>query len=466
MNTHAIHPARIRKLNAAEPSRRAGYVLYWMQQSQRAELNHALEFAVQRANALGRPLLVGFGLYDRYPEANVRHMTFMLEGLSETARALQERGIMLAVRAGRPDDVALELGRGAAAVVADRGYLRHQKVWRKRLAAALEVPLYEVESDVIVPVEVASDKAEFAAYTIRPKIARQRAEHAVELLPTPLDHPSLELDVGGLDLSRAEDILARLHIDRSVAPVSALFRGGSREARRVLARFLAEQLDGYAAARNQPQEGAVSHMSKYLHFGQISPIEVALRVAEARYAPERDRETYLEELLVRRELAHNFVHFSENYDSYAALPSWARETLQAHRADPRRQVYSREELEHAQTHDPYWNAAMDEMRFTGYMHNYMRMYWGKKILEWSESPEDAYATTLGLNNKYFLDGRDPSSYANVGWIFGLHDRPWAEREVFGKVRYMNAAGLRRKCDIEAYVETVRTRIEALRGPSS
>ena len=172
-----------------------------------------------------------------------------------------------------------------------------------------------------------------------------------------------------------------------------------------------------------------------------------------------DRSAYLEELIVRRELAINFVHFGQNYDSYACLPEWTHATLDAHRGDRRPEIYDRAKLEAAKTHDPYWNAAMREMVHTGFMHNYMRMYWAKKILEWSETPEDAFATALHLNNKYFLDGRDANCYAGVAWTFGLHDRPWPERPIFGKVRYMNANGLKRKFDMNSYLYAVDRLVE-------
>ena len=184
---------------------------------------------------------------------------------------------------------------------------------------------------------------------------------------------------------------------------------------------------------------------------------------DVKQAADADRRAYLEELIVRRELAANFVEFESRYDDYACLPGWARATLDAHRADRRPHIYTREQLESARTHDRYWNAAMREMRDTGFMHNYMRMYWAKKILEWSSDPAAAFRTVLHLNNKYFLDGRDANSYANVAWVFGLHDRPWPERPVFGKVRYMNAKGLERKFDMAAYLRAVDALIDAERG---
>lgn len=460
MATKIIQDERIQHLNNKESQKR-DYVLYWMQRSQRAEDNHALEYAIQQANDLKQPLLVVFGLTDDYPEANLRHFTFMLEGLQETRKALADRrGIKMVIRRGNPAEVALEVGRQASLIVCDRGYLREPKAWRRKVAAEAECRVTQVESDVIVPVEVVSNKSEYAARTIRPKIHKHLDDYLVELRTTPLDRDSLDLKVAGMDLSDVAAAVDRLDIDRSVGPVSHFFRGGTAEAKKLLRSFLEEKLDRYADHRNQPQTNDVSHMSKYLHFGQISPLYLVLQVQEAKGKPAKDKETFVEEVVVRRDLAINFVNYNEDiYDSFSCLPNWARETLMDHRGDEREHRYTRQEMEDAHTHDPYWNAAMKEMRYTGYMHNYMRMYWGKKILEWCNTPEYAYQTTLAINNKFFLDGRDPNSFANVGWIFGLHDRGWPERPVFGKVRYMSAGGLERKTDIKAYVEKVEALVE-------
>jgi deoxyribodipyrimidine photo-lyase len=218
--------------------------------------------------------------------------------------------------------------------------------------------------------------------------------------------------------------------------------------------FIRDKLKHYNDLRNDPGTDYGSQMSPYLHFGQISPLEIALKVRRARGKAKDAKEAYLEELIVRRELSMNFVHYNPHYDAYQSLPDWAQKTLKAHEKDHRETIYSLEEFEHARTHDPYWNAAQTEMVDTGKMHNYMRMYWGKKILEWSKTPEKAYRTALSLNNKYELDGRDPNGFTGVAWCFGKHDRAWPERPIFGKIRYMNAAGLRRKFDIEAYVRRV------------
>jgi len=434
-------------------------VLYWMQASQRADHNPALEHAVRRANALGLPVVVGFGLMDDYPEANARHYTFMIEGLSQTQQALAKRHIQLVVQHGHPVDVALHLAGDAALVVADRGYLRHQKQWRDKVAVEAPCAVDQVEADVLVPVEVVSDKAEFAARTIRPKLHRHMADYLVELRPTPVKHSSLDLTMKQMEVTEPHAAVEMLKLDRSV-PAVRTYRGGPNEAKRLLREFIDSHLDYYSKHRNRAETNDTSHMSMYLHFGQISPVHLALKVREATRGGAEDREGYLEELIVRRELACNFAHFNPYYDQYRALPDWARQTLHQHRQDARPHRYTAEQLETARTRDPYWNAAMREMITTGYMHNYMRMYWGKKILEWSSTPEAAFDTALHLNNKYFLDGRDPNSFANVGWLFGLHDRPWQEREVFGKVRYMNASGLRRKCDIEGYLDKVTRLAEA------
>jgi deoxyribodipyrimidine photo-lyase len=434
-----------------------------MQQSQRASFNPALAYAIEMGNRAGLPVLVAFGLMDDYPDASLRHYRFMLEGLQDVAAMLAERRIRFVVRRGAPDRVAATLAEEAALAVCDRGYLRHQKAWRAEVARRAPCAVVEVEGDVVVPLEVASGQAEAAARTLRPKLQRVWDEYLRPLEDAAVHKSALALRIENvLDLSDLVGVLGSLQLDRSVPPVGR-FRGGTAAARRHLRRFLDGKLDGYARARSEPAAFQCSLLSPYLHFGQISPVEIALAVRAAGEAADDDRGAYLEELIVRRELAANFVAFEPRYDDYACLPGWARATLAAHRADRRPHIYTREQLESARTHDPYWNAAMREMRDTGFMHNYMRMYWAKKILEWTADPEAAFRTVLHLNNKYFLDGRDANSYANVAWVFGLHDRPWPERPVFGQVRYMNAKGLERKFDMAAYLRAVDALTGAERG---
>jgi deoxyribodipyrimidine photo-lyase len=419
-----VENTRVKCLNERDP-RRGLYVLYWMQQSQRASFNPALEYAIEAANRAALPVVVAFGLMDDYPDANLRHYRFMLGGLQEVAATLGARGIRFVIWRGAPNEVAVALAEDAALVVCDRGHLRHQRAWRTDVAARAPCAVVQVEGDLVVPLEVASDKAETAARTLRPKLHRVCDEY----------------------LRPLEDL------DRSAPPVRR-FRGGTGEARRRLRNFLEAGLDGYAERRSEPGAVQCSLLSPYLHFGQISPVEIALAVRGAGQGADEDRTAYLEELIVRRELAANFVEFEPCYDEYAGVPGWARATLERHRADPRPHLYTHAQLENAATHDRYWNAAMREMRETGFMHSYMRMYWAKKILEWSSRPEAAFRTILRLNNKWFLDGRDANSYANVAWIFGRHDRPWPERPVFGRVRSMNARGLERKFDMPAYLRAV------------
>ena len=455
-----IEAERIRRLNQV-PERDGAYVLYWMQQSQRASFNPALELAIGIANDRKLPVAVGFGLMDDYPEANARHYTFMLQGLREVEATLAERGVAFVIRRGAPDAVALDLARDAAAVVCDGGYLRHQRLGRKRVGEEAPCPVLRVEGDVVVPVALVSAKAEHAARTIRPRILRHRDQF---LRPLPeqaalRDARTLGL-VSDVDLADVAAVVAALKLDHTVKPVRRL-TGGTSEARRRLGAFL-DTLAGYASGRNQPADWHCSFMSPHLHFGQISPVEIALAVREARAGSVEDKASYLEELIVRRELAINNVVYNPAYDRYDGLPEWARRTLAEHAGDDRPHLYDEAALAAANTYDPYWNASMREMAHTGFTHNYMRMYWGKKILEWSPDPEMAFTVMLRLNNRYFIDGRDANAYTNVAWCFGLHDRGWTERPIFGKVRYMNAAGLERKFDINRYVCAVDALVAAER----
>ncbi|UCF99184.1 MAG: deoxyribodipyrimidine photo-lyase [Spirochaetaceae bacterium] len=447
-----INPSRIRKLNGREVQD-GRYVLYWMQASARVVDNPALLYAVRQADELGVPVLVVFGLTTRYPEANLRHFTFLIEGLQDVEQELEKLGIRLAVLTAEPDEAALRLAGEASLLVTDRGYLSHQRRWRAAVAEQVRCPVYQVEGDLLIPIEEVSGKSEWAAATIRRKIHRLWEQFLVA--PDSVGAP--HKDSLGV---RLEDAInpdpafpAGTEVDRSVQPVAS-FKGGSTQAFRHLELFCRDSLRHYHSLRNDPGQEHQSNLSPYLHFGQISPLSIALRVKAAKGVPAVAKEAFLEELIVRRELAFNFVYYEKQYDRYTCLPAWAKTTLDVHRRDRRPHRYTRDQLVSADTHDPYWNAAMEEMRLTGKMHGYMRMYWGKKILEWSETPEQAFDTALYLNNRYFLDGRDANSYAGVAWCFGLHDRPWPERPVFGKVRYMADSGLRRKFDMDSYLRRI------------
>jgi deoxyribodipyrimidine photo-lyase len=441
-----IQNERVKVLNQKE-IKKGKYVLYWMQASQRAEYNHALEFAILKANELRQALIVFFGIIDQFPEANERHYAFMLQGLKEVKSSLEKRGIQMVLLHKSPEAGIIPLAQKASLVVVDRGYLKVQKAWRDFASKKMDCPLIQVETDVVVPVEETSPKEEYAAATIRSKITRKLNSFFVPLKEHEPIINSLSLDFDSFDIADVEKAISKLSVDRSVKKVDS-FCGGAEEAKSHLEIFLESKLDRFAELRNDPTIDYLSHLSPYLHFGQISPLYIALRVIDT---DSRGKDAFLEELIVRRELSMNFVFYNEKYDSIDSIPDWAKKTLKAHQKDKRSYVYSRKELETAKTHDPYWNAAQKEMVVKGKMHGYMRMYWGKKILEWSKTPEEAYRIALYLNNKYELDGRDPNGFTGVAWCFGKHDRPWGERPIFGNIRYMNDKGLKRKFDADRYV---------------
>jgi deoxyribodipyrimidine photo-lyase len=307
---------------------------------------------------------------------------------------------------------------------------------------------------VIVPSQLLG-KEHYAARTIRPKIRM--------LLPKflrPIPNPAAKVVwqkaacVKDIPVNCSGSLLEHLPIDRSVEPVSA-FLGGSGEATRRLKEFLKSRLTGYATKRNKPDLKGTSQLSPYLHFGHIAPHTIALAVQAAK-APREDQAAFLEELIVRRELAVNFVRYNPHYEKAESCEAWADVTLRKHVRDQRRFLYTKKQLQNAETHDPLWNAAQKQMVLTGWMHGYLRMYWAKKILEWSPSPAVAYNIAVELNDRYELDGRDPNGYAGIAWaIVGKHDRAWGpERPVYGKVRYMSLESTSRKFNSRAYIDRI------------
>lgn len=421
-----------------------------MQASQRTECNHALEYAVLEANEKNRPLVVFFGITPRFPEANARHYAFMLEGLQEVKDSLRDRGVKFVIWQKSPEIGAVELSKRACLIVVDCGYTKIEKKWRREVSAKIDCPLIQVETNVIVPVVEASSKEEYAAATFRPKMGRQLEKYLLPLKEKAVKKEPHELDFESFDLDDVEKALARLPIERSVGGVSS-FHGGTSQAKKFLGKFVQDKLDHYPEWKNDPTVDGTSLLSPYLHFGQISPLYIALKVKKKKG---RATDAFLEELIIRRELSMNFVHYNERYDQFEGLPSWCRQTLREHERDRREYIYSLSEFEKAKTHDPYWNAAQKEMVLQGKMHGTMRMYWGKKIMEWSQKPEHAFKRALYLNNKYELDGRDPNGFAGVSWCFGKHDRAWPEGSILGNVRTMKASGLLRKFDADAYVRKI------------
>jgi deoxyribodipyrimidine photo-lyase len=444
-------PKRVKFLNDKKTSD-GDFILYWMQSSQRVENNWALSYAIEEANNLGLPVIVYFGLVPEFPEANYRHYWFMLEGLKEVKIALEKIGVSLVIKQGSPPLGLIDLSKKASQIFVDRGYLKVNKSWYNIAAERIEIPLIQVEDNVVVPVEETSQKEEYSAATFRPKLLsklNQFLDLPSQILPK---KSSIDLEFDSLSLFNLEKTLGDLAVDRSVNK-SKYFQGGTTRAKKMLELFIEYSLELYEREGNTPENNCASYLSPYLHFGQISPVYIALQILRTNAAISHK---FLEQLIIRRELATNFVHYNPNYDSFLGLPQWAKKTLATHAGDQRSYSYSLEELESGRTHDTYWNAAQMEMVATGKMNGYMRMYWGKKIIEWSRSPSEAFKTALFLNNKYELDGRDPNGYAGVAWCFGKHDRPWKERAIFGMVRFMNMKGLERKFNMQSYLQRAKS----------
>ncbi|HET7872759.1 MAG TPA: deoxyribodipyrimidine photo-lyase, partial [Terriglobales bacterium] len=426
-------------------------VVYWMQRAQRALDNPALELAVRAANLLQLPCVVFLAPVPFYPNANLRHYTFLNQGIPGIAERLRQRGIGFVLRR-YPHHHLLRFCDEVrpALVVGDENPMREPEHWRVTVAKGLKVPFWTVDADVVVPSKLL-EKEQWAAYTARPILKSMLPEF---LKPVRNLKANVEWKTPRnlLRLPPEVDITEGWKLDRSVAP-SPYFRGGTQEGLKRLKSFIAHGLGRYVEERNKPELDSTSHLSPYLHFGHLGPLTVALAVQKAD-VPQAAKDAYLEQLIVRRELAINLVRFNSDYDNFESAPAWAHKTLAQHARDPRK-TYSESQLERAQTHDPLWNACQQQMVTTGWMHNYMRMYWAKKILEWSKSPAQAYRTAVYLNDKYELDGRDPNGYAGIAWaIVGKHDRPWFERPVFGQVRYMSFESTSRKFDSKRYIRQI------------
>jgi deoxyribodipyrimidine photo-lyase len=426
------------------------YVIYWMQSSHRVQDNWALNYAIETANNSDLPVVVYFGLTNEFPEASYRHYWFMLEGLKEVSAILQSLGVRFVINEDSPPQGLLDISKKSSQIIVDRGYLRLNKAWYNYAAEKVQVPLIQVEDNVVVPVEEASQKEEYSAATLRPKLLA-KLNQFLDLPPQVAPRrASLNIKMDSIALANLEETVLKLGVEKAPAK-SKYFQGGTSRAKQLLELFIERYLRIYEREGNNPENNCSSCLSPYLHFGQISPVYIALQIMRTNTSI---KPKFLEQLIVRRELAANFVNYNTNYDSLQSLPQWAKKTLASHAADKREYIYSLAQLESAQTHDVYWNAAQREMVVTGKMNGYMRMYWGKKIIEWTRSPDEAFAIALYLNNKYEIDGRDPNGYAGVAWCFGKHDRPWKEREVFGNVRFMNKKGLERKFNMQSYLQRV------------
>jgi len=490
-----------RSLRLNQSPYKDGPVLYWMYRDQRVEDNWALlraqEIALERKQALIVVVAIREDL--RYAHGTSRWFEPMIAGLQEVSADLVKKQIGFAILIGDPEKTLPDCIKrySVGAVVCDFSPLRFPRLLQRKLAESSLIAWEVVDAHNCIPTWIASPKQEFAARTFRPKVHALLPDYLVEF-PKVKKHPFPELNPEQYAGQHPEkhpeklselsamlnrfysqtpekmvaEVLARVRVNTAIRSV-AWFKPGEQAGQRALETFFSTKLSSYASDRNDPTKDGLSNLSPYLHFGHLAPARVALELqnlslqnlqeehpknikSELQTKPNQV-ETFFEEVVIRRELTDNFCFYSLSYDSIAGAPAWAQKTLEAHALDDREFIYSYTEFEQARTHDAAWNAAQIQLLTTGKMHGYMRMYWAKKILEWSKSPEEAIATAIQLNDEYELDGRDPNGYVGVLWsIAGLHDRPWFERPVYGTIRYMNANGLKRKFDLEAYITQYTT----------
>ncbi len=435
----------------SKPIGTSGPIVYLMSRDQRVRDNHSLLRAQELALANNTHVLVLFCMLEHSGQRAREHYEFMIAGLRQVRSDLQGFNIPFVVIASGSSPLAAVADylkdMSAAALVTDFSPLRGPRKLQKDLASNLDVQVEVVDTHNVVPVWIASNKQEYAARTIRPKISSKLPEYLIEpaalkpqdnvpSYPSPLQLESIALD----------------HLQSNGTKVEVT--SGEAAALKHTESFVADGLKGYAGSRNEPSVDGLSGLSPYLHYGQISSLRVALIVEEAATSNPSFREgadVLLEEMIIRKELADNYCLHTPSYRNISGAPNWARQTLQEHSSDEREYIYSQQQLEDAQTHDLAWNAAQNQLRSVGKMHGYMRMYWAKKVLEWTPDPQVAIDTLIYLNDFYSIDGGDPNGYCGIMWsVAGVHDRGWTERSVFGKIRYMNYAGLKRKFDIQAY----------------
>jgi deoxyribodipyrimidine photo-lyase len=448
--------SRVTRLNNSPLNTKGGYVLYWMQMYKRASHNYALNFAIQLANERNLPLVVYEGLKYYYPWASDRIHTFILEGVAEKKVEFAKRGIRYLFYLQRherdPKDTVLRLAKQAALIVTDDFPCFIIPHHNQRIAA-LKLPVYAIDANGMVPMS-ALPKEEYAAYTIRPKINRLLPDLPRRIVTPSLKQqsPDLVVDCPETEISDVDipELVSQCDIDHSVKP-SRHYHGGTSNGRNRLREFVSKILPHYDETRNEPSVDGSSRLSPYLHFGFLSIQEIVEAVENSR-APKADKAAFLEEAVVRRELSFNLTQRNPNYDSLEALPEWALKTMRDHKDDKRAELIDAEKIEAGETYDELWNAAQRELVATGLLHNYVRMLWGKKVIEWQRSYEMAFELLVHLNNKYALDGRDPNSYAGILWCFGKHDRPWFEREIFGVIRYMTSNSMAKKFKARKYIE--------------
>ena len=446
---------RIHRYNAIPTG--PGPVIFWMQRDQRVKDNRALVYAQEKAIEIRQPLLVVFCLLPDFLGSTALQFQFMLKGLNEVSASLGKKNISMLILKGEPGQIIPELVSrlDAGLLVSDFNPLRIVQDWKMTIVKQVGTAFHEVDAHNIIPARFISQKVEFSAYTLRRKIEKNLGSFLQEEIPQLIVHPYTQPEAW-LNNDAFHALIFKPESDCPVPQFAqdiSWVKPGEETAFEAMEQFISCRLDSYGILRNDPNETGQSGLSPYLHFGQLSAERIAIEAKKSNAAA-GSKKAFLEELIVRRELADNYCLYNPAYDSFEGFHSWAKATLNKHRGDTREFLYDLPAFELAETHDPLWNAAQKEMLITGKMHGFMRMYWAKKILEWTGSPEEAMTVAVYLNDKYELDGRDPNGYAGIAWsIGGVHDRPWGERKVFGMIRYMNFQGCRRKFDIKRYINS-------------
>jgi deoxyribodipyrimidine photo-lyase len=450
--------ARVTVRRAGVPTRGGRCVLYWMQRAQRGMDNHAVDVAMQAANLLSLPLVVYFAAIANFPGANLRHYAFLNQGLPDIEEDLAKRNISFVLRCyPRESHEQMIADVDPALLIGDENPMRGPESWRRALAERIHIPFWTVDADVVVPSKLIV-KAQYGAYTIRPRLYRMLPEYLHPYENPVALHAWKRPAKFVADDVRSDITAGWTQLDRSILPVEA-WKGGHHAAMKRLRYFTEKLLPSYERDRNHPELDGTSMLSPWLHFGHIGPSTIALAVNDAvRKQPELTaaRDSYFNELIAWRELAVNFAKYSADYDNPNCAENWAKLSIAEHARDEREHLYTREQMERAETHDPLWNAAQQQMVHFGWMHNYVRMYWAKKILEWTPDATTAMSYAIYLNDTYFLDGRDPNGYAGIAWsMVGKFDRPWFDRPVFGKIRYMSGASTGKKFNSKEYIRQMQ-----------
>ncbi len=429
------------------------YIIYWMNREQRVNDNLCIYYGLFLSKKYNKKFGILFNIFPSFLDASLRQFDFMIKGLIEIEESLNELGIPFFVLSGSTKENILNFikEKRVSLLITDSFPLKIIKEIKKYLKEKIDIPFYEIDAHNIIPPYLISEKQEFSAFTLRKKYEKVLSKYLIE--PPKMDGLIKKEKI--INKTNWNNIYENLKVDKSIKP-TLFFKPGEKEAFNILNDFIKNKLNFYIRNKNNPNIEGLSNLSPYLHFGMISPLRVALEVNKSNSIDENKR-SFLEELIIRRELSENFLFYNENYDNENGIPNWARKTLEDHLSDEREYVYSLKDFEEGKTHDDLWNACQKEMVITGKMHGYMRMYWAKKILEWTKDYKEAIKIAIYLNDKYELDGRDPNGYTGILWsIGGLHDRPFKERKIFGKIRYMSRNGLEKKFDTKAYIKKIST----------